>query len=70
MSGCFNNRQRKKLNVAQDDVLDNASRHHHGIDRESLLARGLLVVSRAKLDRCVRDKFLDDIPLAAKPQAP
>ena len=49
-------RQRNKLNVAHDDVLD--------IDRESLLARGLLVVNRAKLDRCVRDKVLDDIPLA------
>ena len=49
-------RQRNKLNVAHDDVLD--------IDRESLLARGLLVVSRAELDRRVRQRVLDDIPLA------
>ena len=44
----------KKLNVAHDDVLD--------VERESLLARVPLVVSRAKLDRCVRHKVLDDIP--------
>ena len=47
------------MNVAHDDVLD--------IDRESLLARGLLVVSRARLDRRVLHKIIDDIPSLHKP---